>query len=189
MSQLCYLWAKLFSYPVFYRCHEILYYLSLRGMGVLNDRSSFISGEAHFLKSDIIKKDGVFVDVGAHHGEYSLLLREQFSNARIIAFEPHPKTFKRLEENLKSYNVETINKAVGAVCGAALLYDHENSGTEQASLYSESHQISGLTNSAIQQEIQVTSLDDFSPLKISLFLYSNSIPKATNSSVLKAQKT
>ena len=55
----------------------------------------------------------VLVDIGAHVGVFSKYARFLFPKARIIAVEPHPENYKRLVENLKDCNVETINAALG----------------------------------------------------------------------------
>jgi len=48
----------------------------------------------------LIRKDDLFIDVGANLGSYSQLA-SGLCEAKAIAFEPVPKTFKRLEENIK----------------------------------------------------------------------------------------
>lgn len=54
-----------------------------------------------------------FIDVGANIGNHSVFLADYFE--RVIAFEPHPRTFKLLEANalLKS-NIRCKNIALGA---------------------------------------------------------------------------
>lgn len=59
----------------------------------------------------------VFVDVGANVGFVSVFVAKKYPDARIIAFEPAPETFKALERNLALNgigNVTAINKAVNA---------------------------------------------------------------------------
>lgn len=58
-------------------------------------------------------------DVGANIGSYSKLVRSICNTCRIIAFEPVPSTFRELEENLKPFNVETLNCALGNFTGKA----------------------------------------------------------------------
>ena len=49
----------------------------------------------------------VFFDVGANDGDTTIRARHNFGKCRIIAFEPHPKTFEQLSENTtKIPNVE-----------------------------------------------------------------------------------
>ncbi|KAA3616672.1 MAG: FkbM family methyltransferase [Calditrichaeota bacterium] len=57
---------------------------------------------------------GVFFDIGANLGIYSLLFSE-FSKTKVFAFEPTPSTFQKLNANLaynKRDNVVAINKAI-----------------------------------------------------------------------------
>src|SRR5690349_21153023 len=60
----------------------------------------------------------VFFDVGAHNGETIQRARNRFKNCKITAFEPHPKTFLKLRENMKeATNVDLVNLALGSECG------------------------------------------------------------------------
>jgi FkbM family methyltransferase len=51
-----------------------------------------------FIKN--LKEDSAFYDVGANCGYYSLLAKEIIKTGEVHAFEPVPKTFKILKENL-----------------------------------------------------------------------------------------
>jgi FkbM family methyltransferase len=52
-----------------------------------------------------VRPDGriTFVDIGANAGFYSLFLLSHASNPTILAFEPHPVIFRRLQHNLRSF--------------------------------------------------------------------------------------
>lgn len=67
----------------------------------------------------------VFVDIGANIGIYSVLAAPLMAeNSKILAFEPHPRTFVKLCANVALNgidSIETINKAVGAQEDTALL--------------------------------------------------------------------
>jgi FkbM family methyltransferase len=55
--------------------------------------------------------DPLLLDVGANVGKYSAMLLEEFPEARLQAFEPHPQAFEKCRKKLKSYfrvNVENI---------------------------------------------------------------------------------
>ena len=56
----------------------------------------------------LIRKDELFIDVGANLGSYSQLA-SGLCKAKAIAFEPVPATFKRLQENIK------VNQLTGRV--------------------------------------------------------------------------
>lgn len=70
----------------------------------------------HFLR-----KDDLFIDVGANVGSYTILACAAVGS-RGIAFEPVPSTYARLVENLRLNHLEervrTINKGVGARPGS-----------------------------------------------------------------------
>lgn len=64
----------------------------------------------------VLRRDDLFVDVGANAGSYTILSCSVIG-ARGIAFEPVPSTFERLTENIRlnhlEKNVVAINKGVG----------------------------------------------------------------------------
>jgi FkbM family methyltransferase len=55
----------------------------------------------------------IFFDIGANIGSYSLIVSE--TKAKVVAFEPHPTSFKQLETNIKIngyQNITAINMAI-----------------------------------------------------------------------------
>jgi len=67
----------------------------------------------------------VFVDIGANIGIYSVLAAPLMAKGgKILAFEPHPRTFVKLCANVALNGIDsvaTVNKAVGAHEDTALL--------------------------------------------------------------------
>jgi FkbM family methyltransferase len=62
----------------------------------------------HEALDDIIEPGIIFVDVGGNIGSYSLYVAEKSANtARILALEPHPRTFQKLQFNLQINKVKT----------------------------------------------------------------------------------
>jgi FkbM family methyltransferase len=62
--------------------------------------------------------NGVFYDIGANIGFWSLVLSSKYRH--IVAFEPSPTNLKRLQHNISTNriaNVTVINSAVSNVCG------------------------------------------------------------------------
>ncbi len=61
----------------------------------------------------------VVLDIGAHIGMASLYFSDRVRNARILAFEPAPKTFHCLQENLSRHapDAQVFRLAVGATAG------------------------------------------------------------------------
>ncbi len=56
----------------------------------------------------LIKENSVILDIGANIGWYSLKIAKNINNVRILAFEPIPKTFKYLKENMYLNQVSGI---------------------------------------------------------------------------------
>ena len=79
----------------------------------------------------VLAQGGVFVDVGANVGAYSLVASEQ-PRARALAYEPHPATFALLQENLRRNgrkNVIASCAAVGDEEGVVSISDTPGSST------------------------------------------------------------
>ena len=67
----------------------------------------------------------VILDCGAHIGVSILFFKKHYPHAKIIAFEPSPKTFKLLELNVKQNNlrdVKLVNAAVSDKAGEIDFY-------------------------------------------------------------------
>jgi FkbM family methyltransferase len=56
----------------------------------------------------ILKKDDVFIDVGAHIGLYSIYVAHILKHGKIIAIEPHPYNFYYLLKNVKLNDLRNI---------------------------------------------------------------------------------
>jgi FkbM family methyltransferase len=68
----------------------------------------------------------MFFDVGAHTGSTSLKALEEFPEARIFAFEPHPTTFSHLTDATKNYSaVDPVQFALGAETGKKVMHTYE----------------------------------------------------------------
>jgi FkbM family methyltransferase len=68
-----------------------------------------------FLKQHL-RAEGVFLDVGAYIGQYTLLAAKYLINGQVFAFEPHPVSAARLREGVelnRLSNVEVVEKAIG----------------------------------------------------------------------------
>ena len=124
--------------PFFYGFNVKLYILALNALGILNYKTNKISGEYSFIVRLARKFEpgSVVLDVGANVGDYSNLLKQLNSEIIIYAFEPHPKTFKILQENAKNNKYTALNLGCGKSKSKLELYDYENKdGSSNASLY------------------------------------------------------
>jgi FkbM family methyltransferase len=78
---------------------------------------------------DLLRDGGVFVDIGANIGSYTLIGSES-APASVHAFEPHPTTFQFLRKNIelnKRSNVSLYNMALGSSEGEVFLTDRTGS--------------------------------------------------------------
>ncbi|RST87117.1 FkbM family methyltransferase [Aquibium carbonis] len=107
----------------------------LVGHGVLPE------AEEHALIEPLLKPGMVFVDIGANVGTYSLHVATKAGpGARIIAFEPHPRTFAKLAYNLDANgagNVAAQNLAIAGETGTMELYSDGGGNIGHASLLRE----------------------------------------------------
>ena len=115
-----------------------LYFLALNSLGVLNYQNSSISGENYLIENILPKliqeSFPVFFDVGAYHGDFTLMLNKRFPSATIHSFEPHPKNFQILEQ-IDIRNIYCHNLAVGDKKGYSTIYDRSDiDGSTHASL-------------------------------------------------------
>ena len=147
----------------FYKLNKFMFLLSLNNLGVLNYENDRISGEYSFLVK-LTKTwgvDSIAIDVGANVGNYSNLIKKLTPNTKVYAFEPHPKTFKILENNAKINSYSAFNLGCGKEKSKLKLYDYENKdGSSHASVFKEV--IENLVHSnSIAHIIDVIDLDSF----------------------------
>lgn len=156
------LYRFLFARVILYKFNKFLYRCSLSGMGVLNYQSDSISGERRFLTEYLKGKvKPVVFDIGANNGKYSELILNINRDSVIYAFEPHPKTYSKLQSTLKNTTVCTINAATGMEDGELTLFDYaSNDGSEHASLHKDViESIRGARSSA--HKVKTIKLDTF----------------------------
>jgi FkbM family methyltransferase len=107
----------------------------------------------------------VIFDVGAHSGAVANLYRRYFPTARIHCFEPYPKSFELLKENLASDpGVNCHSLALSDETGSAVF--HGNSSTATNSLLptdSSGHFYwgEGLLETTGTQVVKTMTVDDF----------------------------
>jgi FkbM family methyltransferase len=79
----------------------------------------------------VLSGGGLFVDVGANIGAYTLIASEQDA-AQVLAFEPHPITFAALRSNIarnRRGNVTAVCAAVGDEAGMIAITNTPGSST------------------------------------------------------------
>lgn len=99
-----------------------------------------------------LDKDGVFLDIGAHMGYYSLYMLPLVK--AVYAFEPDPRARAWLTRNLSPYsNALIVPVAVGARSGRATYV--------LAPVPETSHLSSGFVSERNVQEVDVVTIDEF----------------------------
>lgn len=85
--------------------------------------------------ASISARDGIFLDVGANCGLFSMLAARQLTEGMVIAFEPNPVTYQLLLENIRlnrARNVIPLNFALGDTDDVVgLSFDASHSGLSQ----------------------------------------------------------
>jgi FkbM family methyltransferase len=108
---------------------------------MLVGRGELPEAEEHALIAPFLKPGMTFVDIGANVGTYALYVAVKAGpSARVIAFEPHSRTFAKLAYNLAANavpNVVAKNLAIAAETGTMELYSDGGGNIGHASLLKE----------------------------------------------------
>lgn len=74
----------------------------------------------------LVRPGMTMLDIGAHVGYYSCRYAQSVGrDGRIFAFEPHPRTFAILQQNVTKYKqVTAVQAALAAAAGTAELHDY-----------------------------------------------------------------
>jgi FkbM family methyltransferase len=82
----------------------------------LKIKQEIFTHHIYYFETDKIKP--VIIDVGAHIGLATLYFKKLYPQAKVIAIEPHPVSFKLLEKNIAENYLEDVTCINGAVVGA-----------------------------------------------------------------------
>jgi FkbM family methyltransferase len=78
-----------------------------------------------------VQRDGVIVDIGANIGTFTLDCAMRFPSSRIEAYEPNPRAFRVLQENIAANRLEgrvrAYGEAVGRACGELAIWESGSS--------------------------------------------------------------
>jgi FkbM family methyltransferase len=111
---------------------------------------------------DNLQTNEMFVDIGAHHGTYSLRAARYLSAGEVIAFEPNPVALRRLHENIALNDIRNIQVrevAVGDREGTLTLFDASARNTGMASLSRQNAELSGGGGGVSSHEVAIAPLD------------------------------
>lgn len=95
---------------------------------LINNQGLYNFNNMNLIKM-LLVDGGLFFDIGANIGSYTLVSSEQ-DRALVYSFEPHPATFGMLKENVelnRRDNVRLFNMALGIQAGEVFLSDDPGS--------------------------------------------------------------
>jgi FkbM family methyltransferase len=101
-----------------------------------------------------------FFDVGANDGTTSKAALSYFTGVHVFAFEPHPRTFLRLRENISGPRLQSFNIALGDRNGEAELFSYENDKIN--SLVHDASFAVRFDQKSNPIKIHISTIDDFS---------------------------
>jgi FkbM family methyltransferase len=126
---------------------------------VLFGRSVMPENAEHQALLPLLTPGMVFVDIGANVGSYSVFVGKHLQGeAKLVALEPHPRTFQKLLFNLKANNLPTshvMNCGVGAAVDELDLWSDGGSNIGHTSMLKE-----GTANPQVSVRVQVRPLID-----------------------------
>jgi FkbM family methyltransferase len=157
-------YALIFARNIFLKFNKILYLFSLRGLGILNYKNSHLSGERDFLINYLNSLESpTIIDVGANKGSYTVDVLNANKSSRVFCFEPHPKTFQKLDKLFANEkNVLAVNTGVGDQNTILKLFDYEDKdGSSHASLYEDVLTDLHKSKGVAFHDINIIRLDEF----------------------------
>lgn len=136
-----------------------------RELGILNSGNSEKTGEKYVVEKILPKllntDSPILFDVGANIGEYAQLLRENFPNAKIFAFEPNTKVYDILKKNVSKLDVQCQNIGMGPIISQDKLYSYQDS-TGLGTIKKEALEtLYGLNEKIEEIEFSVSTIDYF----------------------------
>ncbi len=138
--------------------------LGLKGLGVWNFGDERLSGEIPFTKGvlpEIDSPNNSLLDVGANEGKFTGQVLNSTSFLNVLAVEPHPETFERLNDvYMHNDRVTLINIGAGEREATMPLFDYRGrKGSSHASFFKEA--IEDVSHGAAAEcEVPVRKLDD-----------------------------
>jgi FkbM family methyltransferase len=102
----------------------------------------------------------VFFDIGANVGQTSVSALTNFSDARIIAFEPDRTTFDALSKNIDNTRFQPFNLALSDKIGEAQFFDYGALATSN-SLVEDSQYATHARHPATVRTVQCDTVDEF----------------------------
>ena len=124
------------------------------------NKTGFWEKNVSKLLEEILPTKSMFVVIGANFGFHAIQQSKINPKLRVIAIEPHPKTFELLNLNceLNNVTVETINLAVTESRGKVNLYESVfNGGNNRIEPFPESQMVGSVNTDSIKNILEQLS--------------------------------
>lgn len=116
------------------------------------------------------KKDPLIFDFGAHVGVATHYFKHIYPEAQVVAFEPHPRSFKLLQKNVEWNRLEDVLRIQ-----AALIPSH--STAKNLTLYTD-NEGTWLSSSSIQDRAWNGGQDDMKAITVPTITLANALANA-----------
>ncbi len=122
----------------------------------------YYSKEELMLLGRILKRDSIFVDVGANNGYFTLFAAKRVPNGRVLSFEPVKSRFENLSHNIELNDFKNVDAfKLGLADGSKSELDifsavNDSNQDGLATIYPDSHRSTRL------ETIALSSLDKIS---------------------------
>ncbi|GFO58514.1 methyltransferase FkbM [Geomonas silvestris] len=159
-------WRRLAARQSFRKINELMFDCAIAGLGILNYENEYWSGEKFFseklLPLYLTAPNPVLMDVGGNTGDYTKMLKTAVPESTVWTFEPNPKTFAKMSEEIADLGAHAINKGLGSEEGILKFYDRKDqaSSSQHGSLYREVIEELHRVDSE-EMEVSITTLDKF----------------------------
>lgn len=112
--------------------------------------------------TEALKPGDVFLDVGAHHGYFSMIAADLVgATGAVHAFEPTPASFRQLVHNTREFDNVTLHAlAIGARLGTATINDYGEAFAAYNSIFA-ARVIGPVPPVEASHVVTMVSLDDF----------------------------
>lgn len=137
------LYSTIFARKSLARFNRFMFLLGARGLGILNCRTPYLSGEEPFLKKALEPYDSTdfaVLDVGANQGQFARYVLSATSSLKVISFEPNPAAATKLSLRIPEFmdRHRLIPKGASSHPGQATIFDYgESQGSGHATMYSD----------------------------------------------------
>ena len=103
-------YSALFGKKRFAKFKKLLFMAGARGLGILNYKSPYQSGEELFLQKFLKGYDQVYsvvLDIGAKKGDFASRVIRSSKNLNVISLEPNPAAASALQKIFRTSTIDT----------------------------------------------------------------------------------